>query len=64
MKLKMVIEFEYNPSLTHADDKEAIDWFYNDILMGKSVEGLELFSEEIGDFIGSVTVKEIEKIQC
>ena len=57
-KVKMVIELEYDDEVMHHDDKEAIDWFYNEILLGKG--GLLLLhSNEIGDHVGSVEGIEI-----
>jgi len=49
----MIIELEYDDELMHGKDQEAIAWFYNDILLGKTGL-LTLHSNEIGDQIGSV----------
>ena len=58
MKTKMVIELEYDDKLFHGDDKFAIEWFYNEILLGKG-GSLFLHSKEIGDNVGSVEGIEI-----
>ena len=41
----------------HGNDKEAINWFYNNILK----DTLILHSNEIGDKIGAVKIKRIIK---
>ena len=53
MKIKMVIELEYDDQLYHGDDKDSMEWFYNEILLGKGGL-LFLHSNEIGDNVGSV----------
>ena len=54
MKLKMEIELDYDAETMHDVDKEAMEWFYNDILLGSGGK-LLLHSNEIGDEIGKVT---------
>jgi len=52
-KIRMVVEIEYDDEVMHGTDEEAIDWFNNDILLGK--KGLLLLhSNEIGDQVGKV----------
>ena len=58
IKIKMVIELEYDDKLMHDTDQEAVDWFNNDILLGKKGK-LLLHSNEIGDSVGSVVGLEI-----
>lgn len=57
--LKLEIELTYEAYLMHGDDKESIDWFYNDILKSKRRNDLILHSNEIGDEIGTVKVIKI-----
>jgi len=52
-KIRMIIELEYDNDIMHREDAEAIDWFYNEILVGKGGQ-LILHSNEIGDEIGKV----------
>lgn len=57
-KLTLTVELDYDKDLMHGDDPEAIEWFYNDILLDpKSL--LFLHSEEIGDIIGTLKIKEV-----
>ena len=57
-KIKMIIELEYDDQITHGSEQESIDWFYNDILIGKK-GSLLLHSNEIGDNVGKVKGIEI-----
>lgn len=58
MKIRMIIELDYDAELMHGDDQDAIDWFNNEILIGK--KGLLMLqSNEIGDNVGKVEVVEI-----
>ena len=59
MKLKMLIELDYDAEIVHGDDPEAIEWFYETILGDK--EGLFLHSNEIGDTVGLVKVLELNE---
>jgi len=59
MKVKMVIELEYDEKIMHGTDAEAIEWFYGTVLHD-SYARLFLHSHEIGDMIGSVRVLNIE----
>jgi hypothetical protein len=52
MKLKILIELQYDEEFMHGNKPEGILWFNEEVLGG----GLSLFSEEIGDFIGEVRV--------
>ena len=62
-KLKMAIELEYDNRIIHADDDEGRTWFLNSVL--GDVNGLSLFSDEIGDNIGTVRVLSIpEEMSC
>ncbi len=58
-KLKLEIELIYDAEMMHSDDKESIDWFYNDILKSRRKNDLFLHSNEIGDEIGTVKVIKI-----
>ena len=52
-KIRLLIELEYDNEIMHREDREAFDWFYNEILIGKGGQ-LILHSNEIGDEIGKV----------
>jgi len=56
-KIKMLIELKYNASIMHGGnkDKEAKDWFFNEILKDKLI----LHSNEIGDEIGEIKLLKI-----
>ena len=56
MKLRLLIELDYNEDNMHGDDQDATQWFDESILGPDSK--LYLHSNEIGDFIGTVTVLE------
>ena len=60
MKIKIEGEFTYDAELMHGgdEDKEAEQWFHKDILKG---EALVVFSPEIGDEIGTLKIKKLEK---
>jgi hypothetical protein len=58
VKLKLTIELDYNAELYHQDDPDAIEWFFRDILIE---DLLMLYSNCIGDMIGTVKVLEIQK---
>jgi len=51
--LKMEIEFTYDDEVMHAPDDEGKQWFI-DILQDEDT--LQLFHEDIGDFIGDVKI--------
>ena len=57
MKLRLEVELDYDEGMLHGTEAEAIRWFREDILQGRS-EGSELFlwSNEIGDEVGRVSV--------
>lgn len=55
--MKMLVELTYSPEMMHGVDQEAIDWFNNDILS----RTLLLYSPEIGDNIGMISVLDIVK---
>ena len=50
-KVRMTIELEYDADIMHCGAKE---WFFGEVLGADS--GLTLFSDEIGDFVGTVQV--------
>lgn len=54
--IKLLIELEYDASIMHQDDPDAIEWFFKDILRE---DLLLLHSGEIGDTIGEVKVLEV-----
>ena len=58
-KLQLVIELEYDDTLMHGDDKDAIRWFYDLLLNPIDEERLLLFSTEAGDYIGNIIVDDI-----
>jgi hypothetical protein len=53
--IKMLVEFTYDPGLMHGDDPEATEWFNKEILRE---DDLQLWSNDIGDDIGSIKVLE------
>jgi hypothetical protein len=55
-KIKLIVELEYDEKLMYSS-KEGEDWFFNEVLK----DDLELYSEEIGDNIGKIVIKEISK---
>ena len=57
-KIKFEAILTYDNVLMHGKDKEAIKWFYNDILLKDT---LILHSNEIGDELGIVKIKRILK---
>lgn len=57
-KIRMTIELDYDAELMHGNDADAIEWFFEDILMQ---DLLFLHSNEIGDIIGTVKIIEIDK---
>jgi len=60
MKLSLEVEIEYEEDLIHGDDKDAIAWFHNQVLLNtRPDEGLILKSNLIGDEIGAVKVTRI-----
>lgn len=58
-KLTLTIELEYDAKTLHGNDIESKDWFYNDCLLGEDGD-LILWSNVIGDSVGSVRVLKIE----
>jgi len=65
-KLLLTIELEYDNEL-YGDDPEEKDWLFNHILLNNierdTSEELILFSNEIGDEVGIVTVIDIQEIK-
>jgi len=53
--VRMEIEMRYDAELMHGDDEESIAWFLDEILSGEYGQ-LLMYSNEIGDTIGSVKV--------
>ena len=53
--IKLTVKLKYDDKIMHGNDKEAIDWFYNDILKKGT---LTLHSNEVGDEIGVIKVLE------
>ncbi len=51
--MTLTIELEYDADAMHGDDYEACIWFINEVLHNS---GLHLFSDEIGDYVGTVKV--------
>ena len=63
MKLKMLIELEYDVDVMYGVEEKA--WFFDEILGDK--EGLSLHSNELGDEVGHVTVLDyyvVEEFTC
>ena len=58
-KIELIIELEYDEELMHGKDKDAKEWFFDDILKG---DGLYLGERgELGDEIGTIKVIKITK---
>ena len=55
MKLLLTVEVECDDECYPASDKEAMNWLINDILLNGQ-DRLILYSNEIGDDIGTVKV--------
>lgn len=55
-RLRLTIDLEYDADLMHGNDPEGVEWFRETVL-GNS---LVLHSDEIGDYIGTVTVVSVE----
>jgi len=51
--IRMTVELEYDDKLMHGTNIEEIEWFHKEILREG---GLALFSNEIGDILGDITV--------
>ena len=51
-KIKFEATLTYDNNIMHGNDKEAINWFYNNILK----DTLILHSNEIGDEIGTIKI--------
>lgn len=57
--LKMVIELTYDEGIMYGDDADGKEWFLNLL----KDDCLYLFSSEIGDDIGDVTVLSYEEVK-
>jgi len=55
-RLTLIIELYYDAEQMHGDDPEGKRWFLDDILGDE--DGLILHSNEIGDTIGRIIVRE------
>lgn len=53
MKIKMLVELEYDEKSLYGNDKEGVDWFFNDILKDNV---LNLHSNELGDSVGEIKI--------
>lgn len=53
-KIKLLIELEYDDDVMHGDDPESIEWFNEEL----GSDHLWLWSNDIGDEIGSIKVLE------
>lgn len=58
MKIKMLVELDYDAELIHGNSQSGIEWFRRDILLNASPP-LLLHSNDIGEQIGEVKVLEI-----
>lgn len=52
MKIQLLIELDYDEGMMHSDDPDAKYWFVKEVLCGDLI----LFSNEIGDDVGSVKI--------
>lgn len=53
MKVKMLVEFDYDEKTAYGNNPEARQWFFENILGG---DDLLLLSLEVGDEIGAIKV--------
>jgi len=53
--LRLVCDFTYNDELAHGEHREDRDWFFDLICS----ERLRVHSNEIGDEIGTILIREI-----
>ena len=60
MKLLLVAEVEVGDC--YGNDPEEVNWLLKDILLGAGAEDLILHSQEVGDSIGFVKVREVTKL--
>ena len=59
-RIKIRASIIYDDEMMHGDDQDAIKWFFNDILGG---DELRVWSETIGDDIGSLRDLSIEEVE-
>ena len=52
--IRLTIDMTYNAEQMHYDDPEGIRWFNEEVLGG----ALQMWSDEIGDWIGEVEIVE------
>lgn len=58
--VRMLVELDYDNELHHGKDVDAIDWFVKDVLLNTTEDGrLILYSNELGDEVGTVRVLKI-----
>lgn len=60
MKIKMLVELDYDAVGMHGEDKESKLWFMENILLRRGItEPLLLHCNEIGDTVGEIKVLEV-----
>lgn len=57
-KVKLTITIEVDEQMFGLEDKEGVDWFFNEVLSDQGI--LSLHSNDIGDTIGDVI--NVEKV--
>ena len=53
--LRLTIDFTYDVEAMYGSDPEGFEWFHEQVLKN----GLTLWSDEIGDWIGEVRIVEV-----
>jgi len=60
-KIRITAILEYDDELMHADDDEAKDWFFNDILGAPKLRLIEV--DIMGDEVGELSIEEWEVVE-
>ena len=58
-KIRMVVELEYEEDIMHGNDKDSEEWFRQSVLGDPE---LSLFSNEIGDTVGTIRVIDLPEL--
>jgi hypothetical protein len=61
-KLRMEIKLELEEAFFPSGDEQAQDWLINRILLNAPAGELQLFSDEVGDLLGTVKVLLVEAL--
>jgi hypothetical protein len=58
--LRLIVDLTYDEQIMHGEDKESIDWFFENVMRNNTVnEQLILHSNYIGDEVGEIKLIEI-----